>query len=192
MDRTIFYAKSLVYVCSFDLHLKGENGTFPSQAYEFKGKGDARVYNALNEARTLGAEALKGRIQFLQQWIVYPAGQHFAELRGRLTILADDGAVLESEYAGVFHPDTLRRELPALDPSPLPGAALSASSNLQTKAFLSMRFDTGSTKYRWLVQYQCAAFGRLALEGGTPILGTFDVYAMTTPVPQRESAAASE
>jgi hypothetical protein len=190
MDRTNFFAKSLVYVCSFDLHLNGEHGTFPIQTYEFKGKGDSRVYNALNEARTLGAEALKGRIRFLQQWVTYPAEQQFAELRGRLTILADDGAVLESDYAGVFHPDTHRRELTAEDSSP--GSGTGASSNLQTKAFLSMKFDTGSTKYRWLVQYQCVAFGRLALEKGTPILGTFDVYAMTTPVARQESATASE
>jgi hypothetical protein len=194
MDRTKFFPKSLAYLCSFDFDSK-QKGALGSQMLVFDEKsgseGDAPVYNALDQEFVFGEIPIRGQIQVLELRVKYPDRQEHGELEGRLTMFTDDGAVLEAGYHGVFHAGPQWHWLTAQGSPVASQAARRAAAELQVRACISLRFDTGSTKYRWVVQYQCVGYGRMCLRDGVPVSGTFDVHAMTVPNDVREAVSAT-
>jgi Protein of unknown function (DUF3237) len=197
MDRTTFFPKKVSYLCSFDFDSNRQawdrkGGSRGSQVLVFDknyaNEHPAPVYNALGQEFVLGEPAIRGWIQVLQLQVSYP-DEEYGDLHGRLTAVTDDNAVLEATYQGVFPAGP--RHWGVVSASPDPSQAAGSDKPQQTRACLSLRFDMTNTKYRWLVQYQCVAYGRLWLADGVPVSGTFDIHAMTVPNDVREAVAAT-
>jgi hypothetical protein len=148
-----------------------------SRTHEFA-RGQAPVYNVLGDSRELGERSVRGHIRVLQERVDYPPGHEFGDLRGNLVIETSDDDSLEAAYAGVFR---LGREWHWLNAAAAttPGnQELVKAENLRAKAFISMQFEVGSTKYAWLARYQCIGYGHVNLAFGNPLSVTFDVYTL--------------
>jgi uncharacterized protein DUF3237 len=194
MERKEFFNKRLLYLFSVDLPLPDRSvqsqgdarpANFASHTHLFK-NAQAPIYNALSEARVLkalgepGEEAIGGQVHLLQEWTSYVPGQEFGEIHGRMVIFTHDDEVLESAYTGIFSAGPQWHWLTAAAASNA-GDRARSRARLEAKAFISARFDTTSTRYRWLVEHQCVGYGRLKLEAGNPTSATFDVYALNSP-----------
>ena len=182
MQHHEVFPKKLIYLFSFDLDLglkRGQcrvgNEVITSQTHDFT-PGEAKqqlVYNALGEARVLGEEALTGHVEFAQDTIRYLPTANFADISGRFLILTGGSQRVEAEYEGVVRAgkswfsvcDSYAQRL--------------GDTPITTKAHMRLRFETGSTKYRWLVKYQCVGYGTMLIRWGAPCQSTFDIYALT-------------
>lgn len=190
--RSLF-GRKLEYLFSFDLDLAwarrgphravAPGGVITSQAHDFATLRDADkplVYNAHGESRVLSDEALTGRVEFAQDTIRYVPQSDFADVLGRVVLKTDDQQTIQGEYTGVVRAGrswyALRSGFGDARVSELKRAAV------ETKAHVRIRFETGSTKYRWIVGYQCVGFGRFLLCHGEPAAAMFDIYALDEPV----------
>jgi hypothetical protein len=142
----------------------------------------APVYNVLGNSRELSERSIHGYVRLLQERVRYPAGYEFGELQGRMVIETDDGdETLEGSYMGVFRAGPAWHWLNAAAGSQPSRLAQARAARLEAKAFISMYFDAGSTKYAWLARYQCIGYGRLELNAGSPLSATFDIYSLDPP-----------
>ncbi|MDD9942320.1 MAG: DUF3237 family protein [Myxococcales bacterium] len=190
MQRTAFHEKNLIYMLSLDLDLGyGRRGggsgqrvvpqerVLTSMAHDFTSQEELpdevshSVYNALGDERVMGYPAPVGTVDFAQDTIRYLPCQDYAEIVGRLVFRAG-GDLIEAEYQGVARPKPFMaiRSGYGID---------GELSPVHAKAHIRTRFETGSAKYRWLVQQQCVGYGTLTLTRGEPEFATFDVYAVT-------------
>lgn len=185
MERPHFFDKKLVYVCSFDLDLGVGRGrprkrrevvTSSARVFGESPADRQPVYNALGEPRVLGEPAPTGRIAFSQDTIEYLPDCDFADLSGRVVIRTDDDQVIEAEYRGVARSTrgwlTVRNSygrLRSSDDNP---------TRVGVQAHIGTRFETGSSRFRWLTLYHCVGYGELTLEGGEPDFVSFDIYAL--------------
>jgi hypothetical protein len=190
MNRRNFLDKRLDYLFSFDLDLARSRGrpgnTCPavitSQAHDFGQLADAQkppIYNALGDARVLAEEAIAGRVEFAQDTIRYLPDSDFAEIRGRVVLKTNDEQTIQGEYEGVARAG--RSWLAVRSSFGEQSAPAGVRDEIETKANVRLRFETGSTKYQWLVKYQCVGYGKLGLRGGEPSSATFDIYALNQP-----------
>jgi len=189
MNRSHFLSRQMQYLFSFDLDLGASrastrkaaglaNQILPSDAALCPADSKNVVYHALDEAQVGGEPAITGQVAFAQDKIDFPPGRDFGEISGRLVIRTRDKALIESTYTGVlraraFWPLVVRDY----------GGVADAQANadlpeVETKAQLTTHFETGSAKYRWLVERQCAGFGRVRLRGGEPTWASFDIYSL--------------
>ncbi len=195
MDRTDLYPKRTSYLFSFDADLSRAidtrtqrdvadcGPTFvagfahdPDSADELTG-----VYNALGDSRELGERSIRGHIRLLQERVRFRPGREFGELEGRVVIDTVDHESIEGVYAGVFRAGPEWHWLNASAGARPNALARAKAEHLVTKAFISVQFDAGNTKYAWLARYQCVGYGRLTLKLGCPSFLTFDIYALDQP-----------
>ena len=178
MDRTHFFPRNIAYLFSMDM-------SFQRPAPPIRPYGSAThelnldtgpVYHALGELRTLGEAAVCGYLQIVQQKLEYPPGYDFAQLSGRLVIRTDENETLDATYDGVVQAGDDWHLVAELAKSRDPGMVTG-------NAYITTRFDTTSTRHRWLTAYQCIGYGLVELKGGETGVAlefaTFDVYAMT-------------
>jgi hypothetical protein len=195
MDRTEFYPTCTSYLFSFDVDLEsdasamrtereanGQGATFVAgHAHAFE-EGSmtkkAPVYNVAGDSRELGERSIRGHVRLLQERVSYPPGHEFGELGGRLVIKTNDDDSLEGTYSGVFRAGPEWHWLNAAAAAQPSDQARSKAEKVVAKAFISMQFDVGSTKYAWLARHQCVGYGRLDLKLGCPLFATFDIYAL--------------
>jgi hypothetical protein len=181
MNRTEFLSRHLEYLFSFDLDLGKERrsparGSHSNLITSHVSRFDPRsspVYNALGDARVLGETAITGHVACVQERIDFLHGEKYGEINGRLVIRTADACLIEGEYSGVLRAGA-RWQL-------LQGDYESIVQNeraLETRAQISTHFETGSTKYRWLVQHRCVGYGSMKLKRGEPTWASFDIYAL--------------
>jgi hypothetical protein len=185
MERTQLLGRELSYLFSFDLPLVTEDfaGDKSGPLYATRvhslapdqPKQAAPVYNALGEERTLGEPAIRGHVRMADQRVDYPAGLEYALLHGRIVICTESGDVLEASYSGSLSAEDRWQLLIARR-----GADQRLRERFETKAFIATRFDTASTRCRWLVKCMCLGYGRIAFgTPGQPAFASFDMYTMT-------------
>lgn len=183
MNRTNFLPRGLEYLFSIDLDLgvsrrerrkgvPGLRGVLSSDAARFSADSASVVYNALGETQVSGEPAITGVVSLAQDTIDLPPGRDHGEMTGRLVICTSDGALIESAYTAVVRSRTawplVSRDYGSGD----------EAAELETRAQLTTRFETGAAKYRWLVSRQCAGFGCVKLRGGEPTWASFDIYSL--------------
>ena len=178
MDRTELLRKKLIYLFSFDVDLarrrreaKLPGHPITSFAHHFVGEPEQPVYSALGEPRVMGEEIPAGHVEFMQETMYYLPHQQYADISGRVLFRAKDEQLIEADYEGVVRAGrawlAVRNEYGGKQ-----------GSHIETKAHIHLRFETGSTKYRWLVKHQCVGYGKLWLHTGEPSFATFDIYAV--------------
>lgn len=186
MERTQLLGRELSYLFSFDMPLVTEasagdvSGPFYATRVHSLAPGaseGAKVYNALGEQRTLGEPAIRGHVQLADQRVEYPAGLEYALLQGRLVICTDAGDVLEASYTGSVSAEDRWQLLVARHSAAHPRMP----ERFETKAFIATRFDTASTRCRWLVKCMCLGYGRVSFgKPGQPAHASFDIYTMAS------------
>lgn len=190
MNRTNFLSRGLQYLFSIDIDLGASRrkrrdsvgdlcGVLSSDVAQFTADSESVVYNALGETQVGGEPAITGFVNLAQDKIDFPPGREYGEMTGRLVIRTPDGSMIESAYTGVLRSRTswplLTRDYGAEKDAP----------EVEAKAQLTTRFETGAAKYRWLVSRQCAGFGCLRLRGGEPTWASFDIYSLSGYNPRR-------
>jgi hypothetical protein len=203
MDRSEFFGRQLRYLFSFGAPLEAgrklvldrqrgwcreapDRRRVPldpqdgcaSQVHRFDGAhaGDgppARVYDAHGDERE---ESVRGTLAFLQERVAYPAGDEHGELFGRLVIDTEDRQLIEATYTGTLQAGDEWHWIARRPPSPW--GADEPFARVRTKAFIATRFETPSTKYRWLVSLECIGYGLVDVVAGQPLAMTFDIYAL--------------
>jgi hypothetical protein len=189
MERQSLFSKQLNYLFSFDLDLgaaradarKGapadSAAVMTSSANRADPNPKTNVYHALGASNVLGYDALSGTVEFVQDTIRYLPRNNFAEIFGRLVIRSDDNQLIQGEYAGMARSG--RGWLAVRSSYGSRGQQSAREPAVDAKAHVRVRFETGSTKYQWLVGHQCVGYGTLELCRGEPARGTFDIYALT-------------
>ncbi|HKQ70036.1 MAG TPA: DUF3237 family protein [Polyangiaceae bacterium] len=188
MERATFYEKNLRYVLSFDADLglarrastaaeypqrRDEVAALGAHTHVFDSANEAPVYNALSESRVLGGElAVTGHLRFLQERAEFMPSADYGRWDGRLVLYTEDRQVIEAKFDGFFRAGHRWHWVQRGE------SAAEGDGSVETKAFLSVRFETGSSKYKWIVGVQCVAYGLMGVLNGDLTRVTFDVYAM--------------
>ena len=182
MERSNFFYKQLNYLFSFDVDFCAavKIGAAGMDSRQFQrlsffqedaAKGrDSAVYNVFDETRAMGREAVRGHVTLLEGGLNVQPFQEFGLLSGR--------ALIDTEEARIFLVFEGTVRCPNDD-----SLWLQSERVVESKAFLSLRFETPSTKYAWLVSEQCVGFGRLAQENQVASLLSLDVYAASANGP---------
>lgn len=176
--RSTLFDRDLLYLFSYDVDLemrREEVGFVPGgvRVNIFAKPNETRLYNVARERSMLGAKSIQGTIL---------GGGDFALIRSddigvldvQLLMETDDGALIYSTYRGVFSagPRGFRRlisEKPHLGSEAHPFEGL---------VYIAPRYETADPRYAWIMQYQCAGFGRVTVVDSLVRAGTFDIYAM--------------
>jgi hypothetical protein len=147
---------------------------------------NSRLYNVLGESRVLGKEALLGTVLSFQERLYLRPEFEIAELEGTWILETDDRTPLWCRYKGVIRPGPLWSAVvrgQRLD-SPLPAESTALTRDaieaaaIPVKTYITARFESGNTKYKWLVERQCAGYGYVHVWYQKVIRSTFDVYAL--------------
>lgn len=186
MERTQLLGRELSYLFSFDMPLVTEASTrdpggplYATRVHSLAphAQAEAKVYNALGEQRTLGEPAIRGHVQLADQRVDYPTGHEYALLQGRIVICTDAGDLLEASYTGSLSAEDRWQLLMARGNAAHPRMP----ERFETKAFIATRFDTASTRCRWLVKCMCLGYGRVSFGmPGQPAHASFDMYTMAS------------
>ncbi len=178
MDRTQFFDKRLTYLFSCDLAFL-EVKASPQRQFQHlsffeddhAADKSSAVYNVFDEKRAMGHESVSGHVSVLEGRVDIQPLQEFALLSGRAMIFTEESARISFTFEG-----TLR--------APVDDSLwLESDRIVESKAFLSLRFETPSTKHAWLPQEQCLGFGRLAQRNQVSQRLNLDVYAASAGWP---------
>lgn len=188
MNRKFFFSRRMDYLFSFDLNLarNGAQALCPEaitsktvqQEPDRNDPPPRTVYHALRESHVMGEPVVQGHVVLAQERIQFHAGADFGDISGRLVLRTEDDVLIEGSYQGVVR---TRQRWPVLWRQDGPGYQGPGNEKpiaIETKAYISAHFETGSTRYAWLPQHQCIGYGKLTLLGGEPERASFDVYAL--------------
>jgi hypothetical protein len=93
-----------------------------------------------------------GKIEHIDESILFRSDSAVGVLEGRMTFVTDDKATIDATYKGVLH----FREPPLV--------AVESKRILEAGAWVVPLFVTTDSRYRWLADRACAAFGTWVAE----------------------------
>ena len=176
--RRYFLDKNLLYLFSLDANLeygREDVGFVPGgiRVNVNSVPQESRVYNVTGETFVMGEKVITGTIVWGCD-LALAREDDLELLDVRMVIETDDGAVIEGEVGGTLAPGprTFRQvvtEKPKLGSEQQP---------CELNIFLSPRFRTGDSKYRWLNERQCIGFGRIKFIESVARQSTIDVWMM--------------
>jgi hypothetical protein len=180
--RSDFYPKAMQYLFSVDLDLVGPGERPEQSAFSTRCLADVgSVYHALGEVQIDGRDTIAGTVRLIRERTTIRLEEKMGELSATLVIETEDNESIHAHCAGVFRSPgrflLVKRDAAPKSADPLT-AAQRREAEMELKAFISARFDSGATKYRWLTASQCVGYGRLHLTNGEPNRATFDFYAL--------------
>lgn len=177
--RRSFVDRDLLYLFSYDANLelgREEIGFVPGGARVniLSHPKDSRVYQVMQEQAIEGTRPITGVVVSGTDWVTLREENDIGDIDVRMVIRTDDGATIHTRYRGVFPggPRGYRRlmsEKPKLGTEEEP-----AEANL----VVTPQFETDHRDYRWLMEHQCVAFGRVNIIRSLVRQASFDVYAM--------------
>ncbi len=147
------------------------------------------VYHVHDDISVDGNDAITGDVLLTRDSMFLPFGQKFGTMEGCLLLKTSDGAVIESHHRGsvsvgalgIGHfdfPDSDSKSDSGTDRKRRRGEA-ERPMLTRIRFYISPRFDTAYSKYRWLTQRQCAGFGVVDILRGAPARATVDIYSCT-------------
>lgn len=183
-SRRHFLEKKMTYLFSQDVALIADTigyaaggvrinlrGRDNSLAPEDDRHNRSEVFHALGDESVMGHEALAGKVVWFDERLLITGESDVGRTDSTVTVRTSDGALIWSRYRGRLRLGRLglRRLL-------VPVSNESAST-FQAKAFVTPRFETDSSRYKWLTERQCVAYGRLDIKDGVIASASYDVYA---------------
>src|SRR5262249_45827782 len=132
----------------------------------------SRAFHALGDETVLGNDAIEGAVVWFQERVVFARETDTGTVDTKLTILTDDGARIWTRYQGRIRLGRFgyRRLLAGKATNGGPDA-----SSFEAKAFVAPRFETDSSKYKWLTERQCVAYGKVIVKNGVIDSARYDV-----------------
>lgn len=176
-ERKHFLGRKVDYLFSYDLAFEKGPESQASPAVggvclRVTGNGvRSPVYHALGDDTVLGHDAIAGVVDHFDDRVLVRERTHVGVSAARLTILTEDRALIFAQYQGVLRLG--HRGLPRL---------LGERTRFQAKAFITPRFETAYSKYRWLAERQCIGYGTVEIENGALRAATFDIYSAVAPL----------
>ncbi|HEU4582053.1 MAG TPA: DUF3237 family protein [Polyangiaceae bacterium] len=177
-SRSSLFERDLLYLFSFDADLemrRDEIGFVPGglRVNITSKPNRTRVYHAARESSTLGFQTVEGTVvSGVDRALI--RNDDIGVLDVQLTIRTDDGALIYSEYRGIY-PAGERGYRRLISRKPLLGTEFSP---FKAPVYITPRYQTDSEKYRWLTQYQCVGFGEVQVIKSDIRSVTFDIYAL--------------
>jgi hypothetical protein len=162
--RRQFFDKKLMYACSYDPQLSFEvdeamavpGGVRVNLGPRSGGRAApvpiGAVFHVLDSFSVEGVDGRKhscpiGSIETICESILIRDDTGVGDVEGRMTMQTDDHATIDVTYSGKLR---FRSH---------PAAALAANRALHGGAWLVPRFVTLDTRYHWLSEHTCVAFG---------------------------------
>ena len=154
------------------LDVRAESNNLSPSAAETR-QSPCRAFHALGDDTVLGNDAVEGTVIWFSERLLLHQQTDSGSSEARLTVLTSDGALISARYQGKLRLGRMgyRRFVAGSQPGGEPGVA-----SFEAKAFVALRFETDSSKYRWLTERQCVAYGRLAINEGVIASAKYDVY----------------
>jgi len=179
--RTVFHDNALLYLFSYDVEAdmdKEEIGFVPGgvRINIFAREEMSRVYHALRERTVsgLGFQAISGTLAWGGDWL-YWRNDDVEQSEIHMTIKTDDGETIDGFYhirgymgPGGFRHIVSEKEKIGKEKAPVDWPVVTTP-----------RFETTSTKYQWVTEYQCVGFGRAQVIRSEIRRITYDIYALT-------------
>jgi hypothetical protein len=198
-QRREFFAKELKYLFSHDVKLESDGlGFFPGGLLlETRGarndlqadRGDlnenpSRAFHVKGDNVVLGNDAIEGAVVWFSERIFLVEGNDAGRIEARLTLRTFDDALIWAHYEGRLRLGRMgyRRFLTGrsgYEEKELSAAEVLSLSNFEAKAFVTPRFETNSSKYRWITERQCVGYGRVIVQDGAFRAAKYDVYSTT-------------
>jgi hypothetical protein len=184
-QRRFLFEKNPLYVFSFDAPLKERSrvGVFGGTNIDWSVPDDAKAdklqaYHVLDEDTVEENDAVRGAVLAVRDLLFLPNTGKTGAVEGNAIIKTYDDAVIDARYRGSVDLGSLSNL--QFDPSLTHAVdeTIKEDQKACLKVRLAVRFETEFPKYKWLTQYQCAAFGRLNLVDRRVKDATYDVYAM--------------
>lgn len=176
--RTSLFERDLLYLFSYDADLemrRDELGFVPGglRVNITSKPNKTRMYHVARESSTLGFKAVEGTITSgIDRALI--RNDNIGVLDVQLTMRTDDGALIYSEYRGLY-PAGDRGYRRLISRQPLLGTELQP---FKAPVYVTPRYQTDSPDYRWLTQYQCVGFGEVTVIKSDIRSVTFDIYAL--------------
>lgn len=176
--RESLFERDLLYLFSLDadVEMRREDlGFVPGgvRMNVFAKPDKTRVYHVERERSTLGFRSVQGTVTagvdriFLRE-------DDLGLINVQVTIETDDGAEIHAAYGGVF-PAGPRGYRRLISKKPKLGKE---TAPFEARAFVTPRFETNSSKYQWLTQYQCVGFSSVSVIDSIVRSVSVDIYAM--------------
>lgn len=177
-QRAGLFERDLLYLFSYDADLemrRDEIGFVPGglRVNITAKPNKTRMYHVARETSTLGFRAVEGTITSGMDR-AFIRNDDIGVLDVQLTLRTDDGALIYSQYRGVY-PAGPRGYRRLVSRQPLLGTELSP---FRAPVYITPRYETASPAYRWLTQYQCVGFGEVEVIKSDIRSVTFDIYAL--------------
>lgn len=181
-QRRYFLPKPLSYLFSHDLKLHTDAVGFVPGGFQMKLRGEknlidpgsqdiegnpSKAFHALGDEVVLGNDAVFGTVVWFDERMFIAEQNSVGTVDTRLTVRTSDGALIWSHYKG-------RVRFGRLGYRRLLGD--NGATSFEAKVFVAPRFETDTTKYKWLTERQCVAYGRLKVEDGAIASAAYDVY----------------
>jgi Protein of unknown function (DUF3237) len=181
--RKQFIPKNMKYACSYDPEVRFDadvamalqDGLRVTVASRGLGSAIGNFFHVLDEISVAGVDDRKhtcpvGKISAVDETILFRWDRGLGIVAGRMRVHTNDDATIDVTYTG-----RLRFQVPA-------AAALQTDSTLEGGAWIAPIFVTADTRYHWLAEHACVAFGTWiadppAARGGTRnVTSKLDVY----------------
>ena len=181
-QRRHFLSKTLSYLFSHDLKLRTDAIGFVPGGFQIKLRGDqnkldpsdkdlddnpSRAFHALGDEVVLGNDAVSGTVVWFDEKMFIAQENSVGTVDTKLTVRTSDGALIWSHYKGRvrFGRFGYRRLL-----------GDGGAASFEAKVFVAPRFETDTSRYKWLTERQCVAYGRLKVADGAIASAAYDVY----------------
>ncbi len=191
--RKQFFDRKLKYACSLDQRLRFDlaRATLAPEGVKVNALGEpaarlGHVFHVLDQTSVEGVDGRQhdcpvGALDYAEASVLFHRGTSYAETAGRMTFKTDDETTIELTYGGTLQfrawPEAILHYGHAGAPPREHPRALEAA------AFLVPVFSTTNTRYRWLSEHGCVAFGKWIASPGADGAGPrivearVDVYA---------------
>ncbi len=180
--RNAFYAKNMQYACSFDSELRMDARAVKPVADGLRVWLQPRtpekigaVFHVLDALSVTGVDGRKhdcprGTIKFIEESLCFRADGPIALVQGRMGLEIEDGTPsgrrkprIDVTYTGTLRfgaiPGSLFDDAPARKVEADPELGHVPVEAVQAAAWVVPSFFTSDTRYRWLAQVGCVAFG---------------------------------
>jgi len=191
-QRRKFNEKQLAYLFSHDLALEAASLGFvpggmvlqtravhngfavpeeaPSRRHT---EGLSSAFHVRGDSTVLGNDAVEGKVVWFDERLFLNKSNDTGDIEARLTVRTIDDALIWTRYTGKLRLGRMgyRRLLIGTRRDEPEGF-----SDYELKAFITPRFETDSSKYRWLTERQCVAYGQVSIKAGRICSAKYDVY----------------
>jgi hypothetical protein len=181
--RKQFISKSMKYACSYDpevcfdvdIAMALQDGLRVTVASRGLGAAIGSFFHVLDEISVAGVDDRKhtcpvGEISAVDETVLFRWDRGLGIVAGRLRLDTADKATIDVTYTG-----RLRFQVPA-------AVALQTDEVLEGSAWIAPTFVTADTRYHWLAEHACVAFGTwlahppVAGRGKRNVTSKLDVY----------------